>query len=153
MNTRYQLQRVARAVAMAAVAFPLAAFAAAPSVTVTADPDQVWPPNGKPVVVTVSGTITDTGTGVNFDTVSYNVADEYASVQPAGQFTLNPDGTFSFTVTLTARRYGSDRDGRVYTITVLAADGAGVVGGGTATVTVPHDRRGGGHGGGNGHSK
>jgi hypothetical protein len=123
---------------------PLALFAAAPNVVVSANPSQIWPPNGKPVVVTVSGTITDTGTGVNFDTVSYNVADEYAAVQPAGQFTLNSDGTFSFTVTLTARRNGADRDGRTYTITVLAADAANVVGGGTATVTVPHDRRGGG---------
>lgn len=142
MNIRYQLPRIARATALAALAMPLALFAAAPGVTITANPAQVWPPNGKPVVVTVSGTITDTGTGVNSNSVSYNVADEYASVQPAGQFTLNPDGTFSFTVTLTARRNGFDRDGRVYTITVLAADGAGVVGGGAATVTVLHDRRG-----------
>ena len=51
-----------------------------PAVTVFAAPNVLWPPNGKLVPVAVSGTIVDTGTGVDMTSVGYRVNDEYGSV-------------------------------------------------------------------------
>jgi hypothetical protein len=92
------------------------------------------------VPVTVSGTITDTGSGVNLSSGSFAVSDEYGTVQPAGPLTINPDGTYLFTVSLEASRKGSDKDGRQYTISVFAKDNAGNLGSSSIIVTVPHDQ-------------
>jgi hypothetical protein len=48
--------------------------------------------------------------------------------QPSGQVVLQPGGRFAFTVRLEARRNPGDRVGRVYAITVRAADMAGNLG-------------------------
>jgi hypothetical protein len=111
-----------------------------PSVTVFAAPNVLWPPNGKMVPVTVSGTIVDTGTGVDVNRLSYRVNDEYGSVQPSGRLSLSADGAYSFTVSLQASRLGADRDGRGYSIIVEATDGAGNRAWNAAAVIVPHDR-------------
>ena len=71
---------------------------------------------------------------------SFAVSDEYGTVQPAGPFTINPDGTYSFTVNLQASRIGSDKDGRQYTISVFAKDNAGNPGSSSIVISVPHDR-------------
>lgn len=112
-----------------------------PQIDTTASPTSLWPPNGKLVPVTVSGTMTDDGSGVDPATASFSVLDEYGAVQPAGPITVAADGSFSFTVRLEARRAGGDRDGRHYTITVQAADTAGNVGTTQLDVVVPHDQR------------
>jgi hypothetical protein len=109
-----------------------------PVITLAATPKILWPPNGKVVPVTVSGTITDTGSGVNANTAAFSVKDEYAHVQPTGAITLSPGGSYSFTVFLQASRRGSDLDGRRYTLTVSASDNAGNRGSKTRVVTVPH---------------
>jgi uncharacterized repeat protein (TIGR01451 family) len=111
-----------------------------PTITISANPTTLWPPNGQMVPVTVSGTITDTGSGVNPGSGSFAVLDEYGAVQPAGAVTINPDGTYSFTVNLEASRRGNDKDGRTYTITVFALDNAGNRGSSAIVVTVPHDQ-------------
>lgn len=111
-----------------------------PVITLSATPKILWPPNGKMVPVTVSGTITDTGSGVNANSAAYSVKDEYGEVQPMGAITLGPGGNYSFTVLLQASRRGSDLDGRRYTITVRAKDNAGNGGSKTRAVIVPHDR-------------
>jgi hypothetical protein len=92
------------------------------------------------VPVTISGTITDTDSGVNLSSGRFAVSDEYGTVQPAGPFTINPDGTYLFTVNLEASRRGSDKDGRQYTISVFAKDNAGNLGFSSLIVTVPHDQ-------------
>jgi hypothetical protein len=92
------------------------------------------------VPVTISGTITDTGSGVNLSSGSFAVSDEYGTVQPSGTFTINPDGTYLFTVNLEASRRGSDKNGRQYTISVFAKDNAGNLGSSSIIVTVPHDQ-------------
>ena len=111
-----------------------------PAIVISANPLSLWPPNGKMVPVTISGTITDTDSGVNLSSGSFAVSDEYGTVQPAGPFTINPDGTYLFTVNLEASRRGSDKDGRQYTISVFAKDNAGNLGSSSIIVTVPHDQ-------------
>lgn len=110
-----------------------------PAITIAATPDILWPPNGKLVPVTVSGTITDKDSNVNAITATYEVKDEYGLIQPKGSVPLKKDGTYSFAIRLQASRNGNDRDGRQYTITVRAVDDEGNEGSGPAIVTVPHD--------------
>jgi hypothetical protein len=111
-----------------------------PVVNVLANPPSLWPPNGKMVPVTVSGTITDNLSGVNPSTAAFRVVDEYGTIQPSGPVSLGPGGSYSFSVSLQASRKGNDQDGRRYTITVSADDFAGNLGSAATTVTVPHDQ-------------
>ena len=111
-----------------------------PRIVVSVAPKFLWPPNGKMTPVTVSGTITDTESGVNLTSAAYAVQDEYGQVQPHGPITLGPGGTYSFTVLLQASRLGTDWNGRSYTIIVGAKDNAGNSGFKTSMVTVPHDQ-------------
>jgi len=111
-----------------------------PVITLSATPKVLWPPNGKMVPVTVSGTITDTGSGVNVNSAAYAVKDEYGELQPHGAISLGPGGNYSLTILLQASRLGTDLDGRRYTVTVRAKDNAGNGGSMTSAVTVPHDR-------------
>ena len=111
-----------------------------PVITLSATPKVLWPPNGRMVPVTVSGTITDTGSGVNVDSAVYSVIDEYGKVQPAGAITLGAGGSYSFTVLLQAARLRNDLNGRHYAITVRASDNAGNSGSQTSVVIVPHRR-------------
>jgi len=114
-----------------------------PVITVSANPSILWPPNGKMVTVTVSGTITDNepgGTGVNPSTAVYMVTDEYALVQPSGSVPLQPNGSYSFTIQLEASRNGNDQNGRQYMITIGAQDNAGNPGTAATGVLVPHDQ-------------
>src|SRR3989442_6274315 len=96
-----------------------------PIISVSVKRARLWPRNGKMVAVTVSGTITDTGSGVNINSAAYAVNDEYGEVQPTGAITLGPGGNYSFTLLLQASRRGTDLNGRRYTITVRAKDNAG----------------------------
>ncbi len=113
----------------------------APTLSCTATPDTLWPVSGKPVPVTVSGTATDEGSGIDPTSLMFSVVDEYGTVQPSGVVSVASDGTFSVGVPLVPKRKGSDRDGRTYTIAVTARDLAGNAGSCSAVVTVPHDQR------------
>jgi hypothetical protein len=112
-----------------------------PVITASVSRGTLWPPNGKMVPVTVSGRITDAGSGVNVSSAAYSVTDEYGEVQPAGAISLGVGGSYSFTVLLQASRLGTDLDGRHYTITVRASDNAGNAASKMSVVTVPHDQR------------
>ena len=61
-------------------------------------------------------------------------------MQPVGHITLHPDGTFSSTFALEARRLAEDRDGRRYEVIVSVRDNAGNASAASAIVTVPHDQ-------------
>lgn len=111
-----------------------------PSVSCTATPNTLWPPNGKSVSVTVSGSVT-AGTSALVST-AYAVSDEYGQVQPSGSIALGAGGSYSFGVSLIAARNGNDHDGRTYTIVVSSEDILGSVGSCSAVVTVPHDQGG-----------
>ena len=111
-----------------------------PVITLSATPKILWPPNGRLAPVTISGTINDTGSGVNISTAEYAVQDEYGEVQPFGKIALDSAGNYSFTILLRAGRRGNDLNGRQYTLRVSAKDNAGNRGVQWAQVTVPHDR-------------
>ena len=112
-----------------------------PTITIAATPETLWPPHGKRVLVTVSGTITDVGSGVDPRTAAaYAVMDEYGRVQPRGAVTVDAEGRYAFTLQLRAARKENDKDGRQYTITVSAFDKEGHEGSAVTSVTVPHDR-------------
>lgn len=111
-----------------------------PSVSCAATPSSLWPPNGKSVVVTVSGVVTPGTQTIPPSGTTYAVTDEYGQVQPTGNITLGAGGSYSFGVSLIAARNGNDRDGRAYTIVVSATDNIGNVGSCSAVVTVPHDQ-------------
>jgi hypothetical protein len=51
-----------------------------PTITLSSTPKVLWPVDGKMVPVTISGTITDTGSGVNPSSAAYAVQDEYGRV-------------------------------------------------------------------------
>ena len=110
-----------------------------PVITLFATLKALWPPTGKMLPVTISGTITDTGSGVNSSSPAYSVTDEYGQV-PTGAITLGAGGSYSFTVLLQASRLGSDLDGRHYTITISASDNAGNAASQATVITVPHDQ-------------
>jgi probable HAF family extracellular repeat protein len=108
-----------------------------PAITVSASPATLRPPNGQLVTVTVSGAITDEGSGVS--SAVYQVTDEYGQIQPSGSVPLGANGQYAFTVALQASRRGNDQDGRHYTIEVSATDAAGNRGRVSVTVTVPRN--------------
>lgn len=111
-----------------------------PAITVSPSPSILRPPNGRMVPVLVSGTINDTGSGVNASSAIYSVKDEYGLIQPSGAINVGSGGTYSFVVLLQASRRGSDLNGRGYKVMVRAKDNAGNLASTTAVVTVPHDR-------------
>lgn len=112
-----------------------------PILTASAAPSSLWPPNGKTVQVTITGSINDTTPGIDLASGHFAVSDEYGQVQPSGSFAIAADGRYSFTVGLVASRQGNDRSGRQYTIAILASDLAGNTGSASAVVIVPHDQR------------
>jgi hypothetical protein len=109
-----------------------------PATTCAANPTTLWPPNGKSVPVSVTGTIS-AGTQT-LTTSAYAVVDSYGQDQPNGSVTLNSDGSYSFQIPLTSARNGTDQAGRTYTIIVTGTDKIGNVGSCSAVVTVPHDQ-------------
>jgi hypothetical protein len=112
----------------------------APVVTVAATPAILWPPNGRRVPVSVSGSVTASGCAPTLTSVRYVVHDEYGQLRFHGSTPIASDGTFSFKVPLVASRRGDDRDGRHYRITIRARTAGGAVGTARTIVTVPHSR-------------
>jgi len=95
---------------------------AAPVVTASANPATA-PKRPNPVNVTISGSVTDAVSGVG--SASFNVIDEYGVTQPSGSVTVQPNGSYSFTLSLPATKNGNDKDGHLYTIVVSGVDQAG----------------------------
>src|SRR5213076_3434475 len=69
-----------------------------PSVTVSATPSSLWRSDGKMVPVTVSGTMTDSGSGIDPASVRFAVNDSYERMQPSGNVSVGPNGSYAFTV-------------------------------------------------------
>jgi len=112
-----------------------------PVITARADPRRLSPPDGRMITVTVSGTITDLGSGVQASSAEYAVTDEYRLVQPRGHVMLDPAGSYLFTVPLQASLQSVDPDARHYWIRVSARDNAGNRGVKWSVVEVPQQSR------------
>jgi hypothetical protein len=111
----------------------------APTVTAAALPTSLWPPDGRTVPVTVSGTVADATSGVDPTSARFSVVDEYGQVQPTGAVSIGSGGHYTAAVSLPASRNGNDNDGRTYTIVVRVLDNAGNLATASALVRVPHD--------------
>jgi PKD repeat protein len=109
-----------------------------PSISIAADKSALWPPDGKLVPVVLSGVVSD-DSGV--ESAAFSVHDEYSGISRTGAVALAPDGGYRITVMLPAARNGNDMDGRVFTITIDAADRAGNQASAATRVSVPHDQR------------
>lgn len=102
------------------------------ALSLVTDPQFLWPPNRTMRDVFVGGSVDDSGSGI--DSTIITVADEY------GVYNSTVTG-FGNAISLESWRAGTDKDGRVYTITAVTTDKAGNRSTGTTTVLVPHDRK------------
>ena len=103
--------------------------------SLSVSPKILWPPNHKMVKVIVDAKVTDAcDENPQWKIVSVK------SDQPTGD-TTDIKITGDHTVNLRAERSGKDKDGRTYTIKVVATDNAGNRSEPeTVTITVPHDQ-------------
>jgi len=109
-----------------------------PTITISASPMLLWPPDGSQVTVTVSGITNDAGVV----DINWRVDDEYNQVEPSGSTTA-VNGKFSFPIVLVRDRRGNDKNGRHYTILVTARDAAGNETKAAPLVVNVHDQSGG----------
>ncbi|HWN10274.1 MAG TPA: family 10 glycosylhydrolase [Pyrinomonadaceae bacterium] len=111
----------------------------APVLTLSATPSVIWPANNKTVNVRIDGTGTDATSGLA--SVSYVITDEYGMPLslPPRELTGNSSAWIE-SLAVEARRLGSDRDGRTYTVIATLTDVAGNTTTATTTILVPHDR-------------
>jgi hypothetical protein len=111
--------------------------ATSPTVTATVTMQLLRTQKGNTAYTTVFGKIADSLSGVDADSATYSVQDEYGQDQPSGPVQVRSDGTYTFLVLLDAARSNSDKDGRTYVITVRSRDLAGNVGSQSVTQIVP----------------
>src|SRR5262245_3165105 len=112
----------------------------APTISLSADPSVVWPPNGTTVTVAINGDGADAVSGLG--EVSYVVTDEYGS--PLGIPSRSLKGVsaaWADQLAVEAARRGDDLDGRVYQVVATLVDVAGNTATATAIIRVPHDQR------------
>lgn len=113
----------------------------APTITLTATPSQIWPPNGRTVNVAIDGTGADSVSGLA--SVIYVVTDEYGLPLSIPVRTLTGNSSaWSESLGVEASRNGSDADGRLYTVVAIITDVAGNTESASTNILVPHDRRG-----------
>ena len=113
----------------------------APTVSLSADPSEIWPPNGKTVDVTVSGSGSDAVSGLA--SATYVVTDEYGNALSIAPRTLSgASASWEEILAVEARRNGDDRDGRLYRVTITVKDAAGHTSTALVDIVVSHDQRG-----------
>ena len=116
-------------------AVPLSVVNLPPSINgLSVDNPVLWPPNHKMVPIVVSYTITPACGGT--PTVGLVVASNEGD---SSDWTIKDPHHLD----LRSERLGTQKEGRVYTITVTATDPTGTISHQDVTVTVPHDQ---GHG-------
>lgn len=109
---------------------------------VSANPHVLWPPNHKMIAVRVRANVTDDCGPARWRIISVS-SNEPVNGQGDGNTSPDWEITGDHTVNLRAERSGRNRAGRVYTITVRAADAAGNLSESRIVrVLVPHDQGG-----------
>lgn len=109
-----------------------------PAIGCSASPSIVLPPNGKPVEVRVTVTVTDSGSGPAGFVLQAIASNETLS---AGDVVGFATGTAATAGSVRATRSGGSAGGRIYTLKYVGRDVAGNTASCTTTVTVPHDQR------------
>lgn len=140
-GTPYTTQCSTQVVAGQVANFDVTIDRNSPQTTLTVDPASIWPPNNQLVTVTLTGTSTDVGTGL--DQITIRVRDEYGQVEPAVENVVasgNSELSWTRSFELEAARDGNDRDGRTYTIEVTSTDRACNSTTSSVLVTVAHDQ-------------
>jgi len=111
-----------------------------PTVSLSANPERISPPNGKTVPVTLTLSGTDAVSGLA--SVSYVVTDEYGASLSIPTRTLSGNSaSWTETLLVEARRNGGDIDGRLYRVTATVTDVAGNTSPATTDIIVSHDQR------------
>ncbi|HEY0050484.1 MAG TPA: carboxypeptidase-like regulatory domain-containing protein, partial [Pyrinomonadaceae bacterium] len=112
----------------------------APEFQLEATPTRIFPPNGKPVTVKLTGTGSDSTSGLS--QVSYAVTDEYGTPLSVPTRALSGNSaSWIDNLIVEARRNGDDSDGRLYRVTATVTDAAGNATSATVDIVVSHDRR------------
>ena len=109
----------------------------APTLSVVLTPATLWPPNGKLIPITATLTVKDDydpQPEIKLESITANEALLASDIVEA-KF-----GTDDRSFGLVAKREGSNKAGRIYTITYSAMDASGNKSTASATVTVPHDQ-------------
>jgi hypothetical protein len=116
-----------------------------PVCTAVATPREIWPPNHKPVYITLSGIVDPEGLPL---TVMFtSILQDEPTLSP-GQGNTKQDGGIEANgkkAWVRAERSGTKKvpgDGRVYIIGYTATDAGGLSCAGAVQVGVPHDQRG-----------
>lgn len=110
-----------------------------PVVSVILSPSTIWPPSKKMISITATVVATDNKDAqpvVRLLSIECNECND-----PINDIADAAIGTNDRQFLLRADRVGRGKAGRIYTITYSATDNAGNIGIGSATVTIPHDRR------------
>ena len=106
-----------------------------PTLTLTTNPTELWPPNDKPVDVTITGSVTDDLSGIDESSLRLIVNNEEK------EFIIDDYGNFNIVTSLIAKRSGQEKQGYEYKIELSAEDNFGNAATGSFTVSVPHDQR------------
>ncbi len=110
----------------------------APTISISATPSIIWPPNGEIVNVTIRAVGADSISGLA--NVSYVVTDEYGvPLNIPARVLSGTSSEWSEMLSVRARRLGIDLDGRVYTVVATITDVAGNTASASTNIRVPHD--------------
>ena len=102
-------------------------------------PEVVWPPDHSMTQVVMTGMV-QMPEGCEVAEAGYAIEDEYGLLSGIGKIQVAASGSFTVILPVEAMRYGQDKDGRHYSITVYVKNEAGTGSSLTQTVVVPHDR-------------
>lgn len=111
--------------------------ATAPTLSVSVNPSVLWPPNDKPITVTATLAVNDDydlQPEIRLESITANETLAASDIVNAAV------GTDDRAFGLNAKRDGSNKTGRIYTITYSATDASGNKITASTTVTVPHDQ-------------
>ena len=106
---------------------------------VSADTSSIEVPNNKTYNVGISGKVVNPD-GCTLKGAWYTLVDEYGELGGTVKISPAADGSFSSSIPVQASRKGTDKDGRLYTITLGAENEAGAGSSSSFGVTVSHDQ-------------
>lgn len=121
-----------------------------PEISLTVNPDTLWPPNHKMILIIPTITVTDNcdyDPIIELTSITMNEGDETNAYHPDYDTTIGDGNTINDiqvdengNIYLRSERSGAD-NGRIYTITFTSSDVSGNSATASATVTVPHDQQ------------